>query len=240
MIGLILAAGKGSRLGKLTESTPKSMLKLNDKDTLMSYNLKSLAKLGVSKVVLVTGFRQEQCTKYAENICRDQGLQLDVVYNPFWNSCNVLGSLYMALDSIDDDFIFMHADTLLELGAIKMLQDSPAETVLSVDKKACGEEEMKVVLEGNAVTHISKEIASDQAHGEFVGVAKFNKSMVSYFKQTAKHLFSSGDTHQYMEAVLQYAIETGERPISYIDTSEYKSIEVDFEGDLQEARRLFA
>ena len=112
MKGVILAAGKGSRLGNYTTDLPKSLLPLNDKgDTLLDYNLNILKKFNLESIIVVTGFNSN---KIEEHIVENFAGKVEIVYNPFWDNCNVLGSLYMALNSINDDFLFLHADTLAD------------------------------------------------------------------------------------------------------------------------------
>ena len=57
MIAVILAAGKGSRLGDKTNDLPKSLLPLNENETLLDYNLDILNKLNINKIFIVTGFK---------------------------------------------------------------------------------------------------------------------------------------------------------------------------------------
>jgi len=51
MRGIILAAGSGTRMGKLTESLPKALLKFGDK-YLIEYSIDSLIKAGVKDIVI--------------------------------------------------------------------------------------------------------------------------------------------------------------------------------------------
>ena len=65
MIGVVLAAGKGSRLGNYTIDLPKSLLPLNDNnDTLLDYNLNLLSRLELDKIIVVTGFNSEKIEQH--------------------------------------------------------------------------------------------------------------------------------------------------------------------------------
>lgn len=235
MIGVVLAAGKGSRLGNYTTDLPKSLLPLNDNnDTLLDYNLKLLSEFKLAKIIIVTGFNSnkiEQHIKKYKNI--------EVVYNPFWDHCNVLGSLYMALKNINDDFLFLHADTLADKSIWDNLIKAEGEMVLPFERKQCCEEEMKVLLKDNKVIQITKEMDSDIADGEFLGIAKFNKSTISYFKQIAERLFKKGELNHYMESVIQEAINDNKFEISAMDILEHNFVEVDFEEDYFRAKNEF-
>ena len=61
MVAVILAAGKGSRLGNYTKDLPKSLLPLNKNgDTLLDYNLKMLNTFELKKIIIVTGFNSDK------------------------------------------------------------------------------------------------------------------------------------------------------------------------------------
>ncbi|SNR24536.1 Choline kinase [Maribacter sedimenticola] len=236
MIAVIMAAGKGSRLGDYTTNLPKSLLPLNNKGrTLLDYNLDILDQLNVDKILIVTGFN----SKLIENHTA-KNPKVKIVYNPFWNHCNVLGSLYMALDKIDDDFLFLHADTLAELDIWQMLLQANEDMVLPFERKKCGEEEMKVVLdENNMLLDITKEVNPEKSQGEFLGIAKFSKNTVPYFKEKAENFFKEGNLNLYMESAVQSAIDNKDIKISVLDILDNKFVEVDFEEDYQKAKKLF-
>src|SRR5690625_1936947 len=59
MKAMILAAGYGTRMGKLTQETPKPLLKVGG-EPLIFYHLLALAKAGVQEVVINTGWLGEQ------------------------------------------------------------------------------------------------------------------------------------------------------------------------------------
>lgn len=234
MIAVILAAGKGSRLKGHTTEKPKSLLPLNDKVTLLDYNINMLNSLGVSKILIVTGFQSEKIeqhvSKYSNITC---------VYNPFWNQCNVLGSLYMAIPYIDADFLFLHADTLVGPEAWKTLKAHGGDIVMPYKRKVCGEEEMKVILskEGRLV-EINKTMNAADAEGEFLGIAKFSVSILSGFKKISAALFKTGKLDFYMEAAVQEGINGG-MDIRAFEIGDSPFIEVDFEEDYMTARRIF-
>jgi len=236
MKAVILAAGKGSRLKQLTINTPKSLLEIKPGFTLLKYNIDILTKMNVDEILIVTGFENKQL----ENEALSYGYKnIRFIYNPFWNLCNVLGSFYFALPLIDDDFFFLHADTLAEIDIWKDLRESEGDIVLPIDRKKCGEEEMKVLVDKNGgLLEISKEIDGEKADGEFLGIAKFKKGTIPFLINTAKELFSGGELNQYMEAAVQKAIGTHIK-IETLDIGNSKFVEVDFEEDYKQAQVLF-
>ncbi|MGC4235763.1 MAG: phosphocholine cytidylyltransferase family protein [Niabella sp.] len=233
MTGVILAAGKGSRLGNHTSDTPKSLLKLNDDQTLLDYNIAVLKKLGIEKIYIVTGFNSG---KIEEHVKSDQ---IECVFNPFWNSCNVLGSLYMVLPYINDDFLFLHADTLVGFEVWEKLFSHEGDIVMPFKRKICGEEEMKVRLDNTGnLLEVNKTMDEKNADGEFLGIAKFSESITPYIKEVSEQLFKTGRLDFYMEAAVEEAIKD-KKGVKAFDIGEAKFIEVDFEEDYLLAQKTF-
>jgi len=240
MRAVILAAGKGSRLGNLTNDTPKSMLKLNENHTLLSYSIMQLSEAGIESIILVSGYQSQKIEDYARELAKMYLIPIEIIFNPFWDHCNVLGSFYLSLEAINDDFIFLHADTLFSREVVDELVASMSDACLAVDLKQCGEEEMKVWLNGNKVKRITKSDIGHEADGEFVGIAKFSSSMIAYFREESRAIFKSGTLDSYMEEVLDNGLRKDSLLVDYFDVSEYATIEVDFIKDLELAQSMFS
>lgn len=240
MKALFLAAGKGSRLGLLTDNTPKSLLPIcGGTQTLLSYNLDNLYDFGVNDFVFVTGFMHQKIEEYVELWASGKDVIIQFVYNPFWLQCNVLGSFYLALNMINDDFFYLHADTVVEKGVWTRLNEVMKDYVLAVDLKKCGEEEMKVSFEEGKLIDIAKTIPSDSAAGEFIGIAKFAKNTLHYFCNMAVRLFEEKGLFLYMEETLMTGLKENRINVDWVDVSDLATIEVDFEEDLYAANELF-
>ena len=240
MKAVILAAGKGSRLGNLTDDTPKSMLKLNDEHTLLSYNVMQLSEAGIESIILVSGYQSQKIEDYSQELAIIYDIAIEIVLNPFWDHCNVLGSFYMSLGIIKDDFIFLHADTVSSKEVVDGLTTSASDVCLAVDLKPCGEEEMKVWLKNNKVERISKLNIGYEADGEFVGIAKFSRNMIEYFEERSRAIFKLGVLDSYMEQVLDDGLIEDSLLVEYFDASAYPTIEVDFIEDLVAAQSMFS
>ncbi|MDR0745065.1 MAG: phosphocholine cytidylyltransferase family protein [Mediterranea sp.] len=240
MKALFLAAGKGSRLGSLTDDTPKSLLPIcNGTQTLLSYNLNNLYDFGVTDFLLITGFMHQKIEEYVNLWSSNKNVTIQFIYNPFWQQCNVLGSFYCALNMIDDDFLYLHADTVVEQDVWRRLNDVAKDYVLAVDLKKCGEEEMKVSFDRGRLIDISKTIPLNDAAGEFVGVAKFSKNTLSFFYEMAIRLFEEKGLFLYMEETLMTGLKENRINVDWVDVSDLATIEVDFIEDLDKAKDIF-
>ena len=63
MKALVLAAGRGSRLGDGTAAMNKCMLRLGGKP-LVQYSLENAVRAGISEIVVVVGYRAQDIINY--------------------------------------------------------------------------------------------------------------------------------------------------------------------------------
>ena len=93
---IVLAAGKGERLMPLTRNTPKPLLNITDEKTLLELQLESMKKSGViDEVILVVGYLANQIEAKI-GLYRRLGMNIETVYNPFYDVSNNLISLWFA------------------------------------------------------------------------------------------------------------------------------------------------
>ena len=59
MKGIIVAAGVGSRLGELTENTPKSLIEINGK-SILERQIFAFKKLGITDITVIIGPHAEK------------------------------------------------------------------------------------------------------------------------------------------------------------------------------------
>ena len=137
MIGVILAAGRGSRIGSKGNLKPKSLLKIYKKKTILDYQLKILENLQVKKIFIIVGYKMNIIKK---NINKNN---IFFIENHNWRKTNVLYSFSLCLKYIKEDFIFMHADSVAEESIFKRIVNF-RKTTLPIHVKKCCDEEMKL------------------------------------------------------------------------------------------------
>lgn len=229
MQAIIMAAGKGSRLGELTKGNPKSFVEIKGKK-LIDYNLEILREIGVEKIIIVTGYREDAFRELTKDMP-----EVTLKYNPFYSLVNVLGSFYMGMDELDEDFLYLHADTLCEKRVFDELVHFRADVNLPTEFKKCDEEAMKVHLENGKITQITKQMPLEEAAGEFIGIASFRKETIPKLKEKVKEVLAEGKFASYFEAAIQRLIEENEFDIKTIDIKGAFWAEIDFEEDYKEA-----
>ena len=231
MQAIIMAAGKGSRLGSLTENLPKSLLEIKGK-RLLDINIAMLHKYGIWDITIVTGFQDEKFIEATKGI---PGITL--VYNPFYEFTNVIGSYYMGMKLLHDDFIYLHADTICDIGIFDELLRAEGDIVLPVDTKPCDEEAMKVRLKDGKIVEITKQMPIDVATGEFIGIAKIKKNVIDDLNNSAMRVLRDKIFTSYFEGALQRVFDMKKYDVQMIETNGRFWGEVDFLEDYQRAEK---
>ena len=229
MQAIIMAAGKGSRLGALTNGNPKSFMEINGKK-LIEYNLDILNKYGVDEIIIVTGYKDKA---FEDLTCKMKNVRL--VYNPFYEQMNVLGSFFFGMEYLKDDFLYLHADTLCEKSVFDKLVKFEADVNLPVDYKICDEEAMKIRAENGKLVEISKLVVLDKAEGEFIGIASFKKETIPLLKEKTKDLLREKQFMCYFEAAIQKLLDESNFDVKPFPVGNAFWAEIDFEEDYKKA-----
>ena len=127
MQAVMLAAGKGTRLGKYTKNNTKCILEVNGK-TLLERTIDSLVKADIKDFILVLGYKKENVKKYIREKKLDKKINIIYVYNADYNTTNNIYSLYLAKDYLlKDDTILLESDIIYDEKIIKSLIESDYE-----------------------------------------------------------------------------------------------------------------
>ena len=161
---VILAAGKGSRLHKLTESRSKAMLPIVGKP-LLERVIAPLIFNGITDFIIVTNPSDNQLINYFTNECR-LDIQIDFVFQEI--ARGTAHALYAAAPYIHQDFILSACDNLLPTAHIrkvinKWITNQPLNGILSlmvVDKEKFFNTAM-VKMTDHYITHIIEKPSRD-------------------------------------------------------------------------------
>ena len=128
MDGIILAAGKGTRMRELTANTPKPLLPIQGKP-ILEWSLLTL-RPAVDHVLIVVNYLQEQIADYMQQQTIFEHYHLVEQSEPLGTG-HALQCCQSALHS--DEFIVMNGDDLFHAGAIARLAQTPL-GILAVDR----------------------------------------------------------------------------------------------------------
>jgi CDP-L-myo-inositol myo-inositolphosphotransferase len=165
---LIIAAGSGQRMGKLTQKKPKPLLPFLGL-SFIERAILTAKEAGIKEFIIVVGYQAEkikQKLKHGENY----QVKIQYVVNPQWKEEN--GTSVLAAKELletEDKFLLLMADHIFSPTSLTLLQKFPLqsdECVLGVDLKepllTDPQEATKVQVEGGKVKAIGKNLSSYQ------------------------------------------------------------------------------
>ncbi len=203
---IIVAAGRGRRLGASTAEIPKCMVKVAGRP-ILHWQLDALHAAGVTEVVIVRGYRGD---------CIDAGgHRPQFVDNNEWASNNILASLMCAEGSMEGGFFFSYSDIVYSPEVARRLVSaattSRADALLVVDRRwqdayvgrtehPLPEAELAAVTTGRhgaVVKRVGKQaVPAGDAAGEFIGLARFAPAGATALRQVWGHALREGGLDQ--------------------------------------------
>jgi choline kinase len=230
--GIILAAGKGSRLNGTIGDKPKCLLRVGGK-TLIERQIETLREVGIDDIVVVVGCQ-------ADHVRRSCGKRITYIDNTRFAQTNSLYSLWLARPLLNDGFVVMNCDVLFHPQMLSDLVTSRHEDALLIsyqedDAEPLGDEEMKVKVRRGRVTDISKTIPAEQADGENVGVVRFGAEGARLLGRLLDERVTSGGLREWAPRAFDDFSRV--RPLHAIGTRGYPWTEIDFPEDYERAVR---
>jgi phosphoenolpyruvate phosphomutase len=184
---VILAAGFEPQLMPLIADRPKAMLDVKGR-SILERQLEALRRCGVRDIVVVRGYRKERVVV--------QGVRF--VDNDRFAETGELYSLFGAEPELDGPFVLLYGDIVFDPAILVKLLQTRADVAVVVDRAfhdayragvplPAGPLDL-VVTEtppngsrfvapegGTRVLRIGPEVAPEDAHGEFIGMALFSQ-----------------------------------------------------------------
>ncbi|UCG58551.1 MAG: phosphocholine cytidylyltransferase family protein [Phycisphaerales bacterium] len=220
MKAVILAAGMGTRLGTLI---PKPLTSIIDETTILDFQVEMLSEaLGVDNIIVVVGYKKE--------LIMEKCPQLAFVYNSAYAQTGTGKSLLLALRKVDEDVIWLNGDVFFDRQVLDSLFSSEYSCCL-VDRKTCGEEEVKYDLkETGFVRNISKSVQN--AKGECLGINIIRRRDLNLFREELERI----DSKAYFEKALENLTVSDRLDLLPICVEPYYCREIDYEEDLMDVR----
>ena len=199
MRGLILAAGRGSRLYPYTEECPKALTELAGKP-LIQWQIDAMRTAGIDDIVIVNGYLAEM-------------LEIDgtrQVTNHDWATTNMVDSLFCADGDFGDDLIISYSDIVYEPRIIAALSAAPHYVSVVVDTDwrrywsarfddPLSDAETLRLTSGGGIAEIGQKPQTlDEIEAQYIGLMRFKAAGIETLRRTKATL---GDIHRdWMDA----------------------------------------
>ena len=249
MKAIVIAAGEGSRMGKLTKNIPKPLVLVNGK-SIVERQLSILKQNGILDIIIITGPHHEKFN--FKNVVYVNDLE--------HKKHDTLGSLITARDYMNDEIIITYADQIFDEKIMESVINFKGDIGIAVDldweknyvdrDQHPKSEAENILINGNEILEIRKNISAckeNEKIGECPGLVKFSRKASKVFLDKYSELEISHQGKFHNAPSLEKAIisdmiqeligsEINVEPI-YVSG---KWCEIDTPQDLQIARKLFS
>ena len=232
MKGIILAAGRGSRLNGTAGDKPKCLLRAGGM-TLLDRQIQTLRRAGIDEIVVVVGCQ-------ADRVRQSCGAGVQYIENFRFAETNSLFSLWTARALLYEGFVVLNCDVLFHPALLDELLATHHDAALLIDYRTqgqprYGDEEMKVKVRDGLVLDMSKTMDPADADGENLGIVKFGPASAPALVETLDRIVQDGGLRDWApKAFREFAQH---HPLHALGTHGYPWIEIDFPEDFQRALR---
>ncbi len=231
MIGVILAAGAGTRLNGGDAILPKCLATFEG-TALIDLQMQALRSCGIHDIAVVVGFQ-------ADRVRRACGADVRFLENHVYAETNSLYSLWVARPLLENGFVVLNCDVLFHPVMLSDLLTARHADALLVAYPDQGQppftdEEMKVCVRRGCVVDMRKDLPASDTDGENVGIVKFGAAGAARLIAHLDRRVAAGAKRDW--APRAFADFASEAPLHVVGTRGLPWIEIDTPDDYQRAR----
>lgn len=240
MKGIILAAGRGSRMKTLTDDRPKCLVELNGKP-LLKWQVDALHAAGIYEIAIITGYKRRLLAS----------LGLIEFHNSRWAETNMVSSLACASAWLESDScIVSYSDIFYKPSAVKCLLASSAPLAITYDpnwldlwrrrfKNPLVDAEVFKLNPHGGLAEIGRRAASiADIEGQYMGLLRFTPKGWGEFARIRSMMSLKDCDAMDMTGGLQKVIDEGRIPIQAIPYEQNWG-EVDSGSDLALYKEMY-
>lgn len=238
-VAVILAAGIGSRLSPLTDTSAKCLLTVGG-SIILERMIRNCLSCGISQFVLVLGHRSYEIKEFVKKTFR--GIRVEFVINERYRDTNTGYSFMLAASAIGvNEFIKFDADVVFDVQILQRLMDCDLPNGLCIDRNiVLADEEVKVIADDQMrVIKIGKLINPDKASGESIGIEKIGATTRPLlFAELIKMMENKVHAQDYYEAAYERLVDKG-TPFHALDITSLDWTEINTAEDFAAANTMF-
>ncbi len=200
---LILAAGRGVRMGPRGQNIPKGFIEVGG-TPIVARSLSLLAAAGIREVTIVTG----HLASYYDQLAPPAGLSLSCLHNPLFAEKGSFESLRVGLAAMTGPFLLLESDILYEARALDAVLDTGHDDLILASGPTGAGDEVYVWADRHEGSPrfrgMSKQRAAhaDEPFGELVGILKMSERLAG---DLAAHAAEAKPDADYESAIVRAA-----------------------------------
>lgn len=226
---VIMAAGLGSRFGRMVETMPKGFIEVCGRPMIVR-SVETLLDCGMERIIIGTGYRKE-----AYEALRNRYPQIECVFSPRYAETNSMYTLYNCREAIGrDDFLLLESDIVYTRNAVTELIEDLRPDVMLVTPVTKFQDQYYVEYDGDGIlTRCSTDKDAIAVKGELVGIHKitssFYRRMCEEYASVANEKPKLGYEYQLL------SISQRVRPLYVLCSEDVRWYEIDDAEDLKYA-----
>ena len=229
---VIMAAGLGSRFGKMTETIPKGFIEVGGQSMVIR-SIETLIACGIQRIIIGTGYKKE-----AYEALQAQYPQIKCVFSPRYAETNSMYTLWNCREVIgNDDFILLESDIIYSQNAITELQEDKHPDIMLITPVTKFQDQYYVEYdEHGTLTRCSTNKEEIDVKGELVGIHKLSSDFYRRLCEEYGKIVEDKPKLGYEYQLLWMSQHVS--PVYVLNASDVRWYEIDDEEDLRYAENL--
>lgn len=226
---VIMAAGLGSRFGKMTETMPKGFIEVGGQSMVIR-SIETLLSCGINRIIIGTGYKKD-----AYEALKAKYPQIECVFSSRYAETNSMYTLYNCREVIgDDDFILLESDIIYSKNGITELQENAHPDIMLITPVTKFQDQYYVEYdEDGTLTRCSTDKSEIEVKGELVGIHKLSSSFYHKMCDEYAKIVDEKPKLGYEYQLLWMSQNLS--PVYIHNSSDVKWYEIDDEDDLKYA-----
>ena len=190
---------------------------------------------GVSDIGIVVGYEKEQIIQHVARNHRAHLKRFHYIENHEYAETNNIYSLWIARSWLQgSSFIILNADVVFDERILPPAISSEAPITMIVDP-AWRDETMKVIIAGNRVVRMSKQIQRQDFSATYIGITTVDAAVHTLLFDRIEGLIRRGQRSVFFNIAVQELSDEGLQ-VAYSETDGLPWAEIDDPGDLAYAK----
>ena len=225
-VAVIMAAGLGSRFGKMTETMPKGFIEVGGMPMVIR-SIETLLSCGIQRIIIGTGYHKE-----TYEALQAQYPQIECVFSPRYAETNSMYTLYNCREAIgNDDFLLLESDIIFSRNAIThLLEDTHPDIMLITPVTKFQDQYYVEYDETGTLTRCSTNKDEIDAKGELVGIHKLSSAFYHRMCEEYERIVADKPKLGYEYQLLDMSQHT--MPVYVLNAKDVAWYEIDDEQDL--------
>ena len=227
MIALLLNSGLGSRMGDETKEHPKCLTTISDSETIISWQVKLLERVGITEAVVTTGHLSDMLEAYLRSL--DTPIRFHFVHNPRYRETNYIYSMYLARELLTgQDVLSLHGDLVMHPAVMEKLAASPVSAVTVDTTLPLPEKDFKGRIRDGRLTEVGVNVFGPDCL-ELQPAYRFLARDFTRWMQEIERFVEAGNDRVYAENAFNAAWE--DIPVYPLDVQGLLCAEIDNQED---------